>query len=155
MSVQIETKAAVTVAEMARMLGMSRARFYQLQKAGVFPFPVYDVSNHRPIYVEDAQKVCLEVRRRNCGINGKPVLFYAKNNMRAPVLKAKKEKPKANHADLIDALSSLGLDSTTSEVNEAIREKFPRGTEGIDESEVIRVVFVHLKRQNSTDNVRR
>jgi hypothetical protein len=154
MNVQIETKAAVTVAEMARMLGMSRARFYQLQKAGVFPTPVYDVKNHRPIYVEEAQKVCLEVRRRNCGINGKPVLFYAKNNMRAPVPKAKKEKPKANH-DLIDALSSLGLDSTAAQVNEAVREKFPKGTEGIDEAEVIRVVFVHLKRQNSTDNVRR
>ena len=97
--------------------------------------------------------VCLEVRRRNCGINGKPVLFYAKNNMRAPVPKAKKAKPKANHADLIDALSSLGLDSTASEVNEAVKEKFPRGTEGIDESEVIRVVFVHLKRQNTANNV--
>src|SRR5271156_2171552 len=130
----IETKAAVTVAEMARMLGMSRARFYQLQSAGVFPLPVYDVSTHRPIYVEDAQKVCLEVRRRNCGINDKPVLFYAKNKMRAPGPKAKKEKPKANHTDLIDALSSLGLDSTSTEIAEAVKEKFPRGTEGIDEA---------------------
>jgi len=65
MSVQIQTKAAVTVAEMARMLGLSRARFYQLQSAGVFPSPVYLVSNRRPIYVEEMQEVCIEVRRRN------------------------------------------------------------------------------------------
>ena len=153
MSVQIETKTAVTVAEMSRMLGLSRARFYQLQNAGVFPCPVYDVSTRRPIYVEEAQKVCLEVRRRNCGINGQPVLFYARNNMKAPVPKAKKEKPRANHADLIDALSSLGLDSTAAQVEEAVKEKFPKGTEGIDQAEVIRVVFVHLKRQNTANNV--
>jgi len=154
MSVQIETKAAVTVAEMARMLGMSRARFYQLQSAGVFPLPVYDVSTRRPIYVEEAQKVCLEVRRRNCGINCKPVLFYARN-MTAPAPKVRTEKPKRNHAELIDALSSLGLDSTAAEVDVAVKDKFPRGTEGIEQAEVIRAVFVHLKRQNTADNVRR
>ena len=44
-----ETKAIVTVSEMARMCGLSRARFYQLQKAGIFPSPVYDVSTRRPI----------------------------------------------------------------------------------------------------------
>ena len=154
MSVQFETKAAVTVAEMARMLGLSRARFYQLQQAGVFPSPVYVVSNHRPIYVEKRKKVCLEVRRRNCGVNGKPVLFYARNHSE-PVPKVRREKPKSNHAELIDALSSLGLVSTVSEVDAAVKEKFPRGTEGIDESEVIREVFVYLKRQNSADNVRR
>ena len=34
------TKVAVSVAEMARMVGLSRARFYQLRRAGVFPTPV-------------------------------------------------------------------------------------------------------------------
>jgi hypothetical protein len=70
-----ETKAIVSVSELARMCGLSRARFYQLQRAGVFPPPVYDVSTHRPVYVEELQKVCLEVRRKNCGVNGKPILF--------------------------------------------------------------------------------
>ena len=73
------TKAAVTVAEMARMVGLSRARFYQLLGT-TFPWPVYDVSTRRPIYVEEQQSICLEVRRRNCGIDGKPVLFYARRN---------------------------------------------------------------------------
>ena len=30
----------------------------------------------RPFYHEELQAVCLDVRRRNCGIDGKPVLFY-------------------------------------------------------------------------------
>src|SRR5471030_1670642 len=93
-----ETKAVVTVSEMARMCGLSRARFYQLQHAGVFPSPLYDVSTRRPFYVEELQKVCLEVRRRNCGINGKPVLFYARHNLGSPVAKGQKPKkhPKEN-----------------------------------------------------------
>ena len=76
----VQTKAVVTVSEMARMVGLSRSRFYQLVEAGVFPQPVYSVANRRPIYVEEAQKVCLEVRRRNCGVNGQPVLFYARGH---------------------------------------------------------------------------
>src|ERR1700751_4531911 len=84
MTVHNQTKAAVTVAEMARMVGLSRARFYQLMQAGAFPWPVYAVSTRRPIYVQELQEVCLEVRRRNCGIDGKPVLFYARRLGSAP-----------------------------------------------------------------------
>src|ERR1700678_1877599 len=77
-----ETKAIVTVSEMARMCGLSRARFYQLQKAGVFPAPVYQ--DGRPVYTEEQQQVCLEVRRKNRGVNGKPVLFYARRIITQP-----------------------------------------------------------------------
>jgi site-specific recombinase XerD len=59
----VELKAAVTVAEMARMLGMSRSRFYQLI-GKAFPQPSRDEGG-RPFFDEEGQKVCLEVRRRN------------------------------------------------------------------------------------------
>ena len=74
---QEKTKAVVTVAEMARMLGLSRARFYQLIGTAL-PYPIFDVRTRRPFYSEEQQRVCLEVRRRNCGIDGKPILFYAR-----------------------------------------------------------------------------
>ena len=159
MTVQIETKAAVTVAEMARMVRLSRARFYQLQEAGVFPLPVYDVSTRRPIYVEELQEVCLEVRRRNCGINGKPVLFYA-HRLGATPGKPKVQKPKVETkgkdvSALVDGLNSLGLTTATgSQIEQVTKHLFPKGTEGIDQGEVLRAVFLHLKRQNSADNVR-
>lgn len=73
-----ETKVAVSVAEMARMVGLSRARFYQLIQAGVFPAPERHAETGRPFYGEEAQRTCLEVRRRNCGVNGKLVLFYSR-----------------------------------------------------------------------------
>jgi hypothetical protein len=69
------TKAVVSISEMARMVGLSRSRFHQLIGT-TFPWPLYAVSTKRPFYDEELQKLCLEVRRRNCGIDGKPVLFY-------------------------------------------------------------------------------
>ena len=45
-----DLKAAVSVTEMARMLGMSRSRFYQLIQEGVFLPPIHDVETRRPFF---------------------------------------------------------------------------------------------------------
>ena len=63
---------------MAKLVGSSRQRFHQLMKQGVFPPPVYDIQTRRPHYTEEMQNVCLAVREKNVGINGKVVLFYAR-----------------------------------------------------------------------------
>jgi len=158
-SINCQTKAAVTVAEMARMVGLSRARFYQLMKEGVFPPPVYSIETRRPYYSEETQQACLEVRRRNCGVNGKPVLFYAKRGGSPSSSPKKARKPKAkpnkHYAVIVDAVRSLGLVSATADqVGAAIKALFPGGTEGMAEPEIIRAVFVHLQRQVTSDNVR-
>ncbi len=154
-----QTKAVVTVAEMARMVGLSRARFYQLMDQGVFLPPVYDIRTRRPIFVEEMQKVCLEVRRRNCGVNGRPVLFYARRGGSPSSLPRKASKPKAKpnkqHTAIVDAVRALGLMTTADQVAQAIKSLFPGGTDGVEEPEVIRAVFVDLQRQYSSDNVGR
>jgi hypothetical protein len=153
-----ETKAVVTVSEMARMVGLSRARFYQLVREGVFPQPVYDKG--RPVYTDQIQQVVLEVRRRNRGIDGRPVLFYArrraiqpaKRKMRADPLPAKSK----DIASLLDGLNALGLTTATAaQVLNVTLELFPQGTKGLDQAEVLKVVFLHLKRQNQGDNAGR
>src|SRR6516165_2324493 len=110
-----ETKAVVSVSEMARMVGLSRARFYQLQKAGVFPAPSYQAG--RPVYTEDQQQVCLEVRRRNRGIDGRPVLFYSRRRGIRPARHKKRaDPPPARSKDitaLLDGLNALGLTTAT------------------------------------------
>jgi hypothetical protein len=153
---QEKTKAVVTVAEMSRMLGLSRARFYQLI-GSAFPTPSRDEQTKRPYYTEDQQKVCLEVRRRNCGIDGKPILFYARRGgAPSPTRKSIKPKPNREHVAIIDTVRSLGLVSATAEqVGSAIRILFPGGLQSADQAEVIRGVFVHLQRQNRADNVGR
>ena len=156
---QEKTKAVVTVAEMARMLNLSRARFYQLI-GSAFPPPSRDAETKRPFYTEEQQKVCLEVRRRNCGIDGKPILFYARRGG-APSSSTRKSikpksKPNREHFAIIDAVRSLGLVNATAEqVGSAIRILFPGGLQSVDQAEVIRGIFVHLQRQNRADNVGR
>lgn len=151
MSVPNETKAAVTVAEMARMVGLSRSRFYQLIGTA-FPRPERQAGTGRPVYTEAQQEVCLEVRRRNCGIDGKPVLFYARRLGTAPARpKAAKPKlePKGDISALVDGLNALGLaTATAAQVRRVTEELYPQGTAGIDQGEVLRAVFLHLKRQN-------
>ena len=154
-----EFKAAVTVAEMSRMLGLSRSRLYQLIGTA-FPEPSRD-ENGRPYYSEEQQRLCLEVRRRNCGIDGKPILFYApRNTTPLPTRsrrKAQDRKARDNrNADILDGVRALGLTTATMEqVAGAVEQSFPSGIEGVDPGEVIRQAFLSIRRQNSGDNVRR
>ena len=134
----------VSVSEMARQCALSRSRFYQLVVGGTFPFPLYDVQTRRPFYPAELQHVCLEVRQRNCGINGRPVMFYAQRVLGKP--RVAPAKMKAKHADLIDAIKSLGLAATAAQVEAAVTELFPNGTDSVNHGEVIRSVFVHLKK---------
>ncbi len=163
---QVQTKAVVTVAEMARMCSLSRARFYQLIQAGTFPQPEHDPLTGRPFYTEELQRNCLEVRRRNCGVDGRPVLFYARGNR--PLVQVQPTRPTTahprraklpkadDHADLLDGLSALGLASVTaSQVEAALRLLYPSGVGGVYGGDVLRAVFLNLKRQNTGDNVGR
>jgi hypothetical protein len=155
MSVRIESKSAVSVCEMARLVGLSRSRFYELIEAGVFPSPLYDIVTRRPYFTEEMREACLVVRRTNCGVNGRITLFHARHRPGpAPVRPDKKAtapKTSANHhADLLDGLRALGLATVTaSHVMTALKEVFPRGTDGHDGGEVLRAIFLRLKGQGS------
>jgi hypothetical protein len=152
-----ETKAVVSVSEMARMVGLSRQRFYQL-KGTTFPHPLYHAATRRPFYPTDLQQVCLDVRRRNFGVDGKPVMFYCTGHrprVQKPVRKRKPEKKSKQYAGLMDGLTALGLVVSQDRVAQAVKQLFPNGIGGADEAEVLRAVFLHLKRQDSGDNVGR
>lgn len=154
---KVQTKAAVSVSEMARMVGLSRARFYQLQSTA-FPKPVYDAETGRPFYNEELQQVCLEVRRRNCGIDGKPILFYARRTGSVVPTTKRKKKPtqpkQSRYAEIVEGVRALGLTTVTAaQVEEAVGARYKLGTDGVDQVEIIRAVFLDLKRQNSSDNV--
>ena len=125
----------------------------QLVKAGVFPAPLYDVETKRPYYPEDLQAQCLEVRKRNLGINGKVIMFYARRPglTATPKAKTPKVRPKETerYPDILEGLTALGLVVTSAQVAEAVGQVFPQGTEGTDPGEVIRKVFLRLKGKNT------
>ena len=143
----------VSVAGMARMVGLSRQRFHQLMREGVFPPPVYDAATKRPYYTEDMQQVCVTVREKNIGINGRVVLFYSR---RSDIRLEKTHKRRSTshttrlkHQELIDGLKGLGLSNASDEaVATAMQELYPKGTANVNETEVLRTIFVHLMRRN-------
>ena len=91
------------------------------------------------------------------GIDGKPVLFYSRRP--TPALPARKPKKAAvvsdgKYADLIDGLRGLGAANVTSaQVAEAVKILYPQGVPDVADGVVLREVFLHLRRQNSGDNV--
>jgi hypothetical protein len=154
-------KTGVSISEMARSVGLSRQRFHQLMTGGVFPKPLRDEESGRPYYDESSQAQCLEVRRRNCGVNGKIVLFYARrqqSTLIAPPTRTAKPRPTPpdRHDDILEGVKSLGLSQVTAaQVGEIVKQLFPAGVSGIDSGEVIRAVFLSLRVKNSADNLGR
>ena len=147
-----QIKSVVSVSEMARMVGLSRQRFHQL-RGTTFPEPDYDPETNRPFYDQEKQEVCLSVRQRNCGIDGKPILFYARrNDVGVPRKTRKPTTPTAKnnkYDHIVESLKALGLQSATaSQVDEALKSLFPDGTKSVDEAEVVRTVFLHLQSTN-------
>lgn len=152
-------KAAISIKDCAALCGLSRQRFMQLVTAGVFPKPLIDKATRRPYFTEEMQAQCLEVRKKNMGINGKVVMFYSRRPNTTPTTpkeKKPKDKPTDRHIEILDGLKALGLVTVTAtQVAEAVKEFFPKGTSAVESGEVIRAIFVHLHRKNSGEKVGR
>lgn len=152
MSENIVSKSAVSVTEMARMAGLSRARFYQLVKQGTFPPADEDNLSKRPCYLEEKQRQILEARRRNCGVDGKPILFYSRRrDLGQTKTQRPTKQPNNQYADIIDGLAALNVNTTVAQVEPIVKEFFPTGTESVDPGEVIRAVFLRIRSQNPPD----
>jgi hypothetical protein len=122
-------------------------------RRGTFPPADKDAVTGRPCYFEAKQRQVLEVRRRNCGVDGRPLLFYSRRHDLGQTKAAPrpaKPKAKANqYADLIDHLAAVKVVVTAAQVEAVVKEKFPNGIEGIDPSVVFLAVHERLHRQNS------
>lgn len=142
-----QPKAAITVSKMCEMLGMSRSQFYWHIKRGNFHGPL-KLSNGRPYYNASQVEDNLKARAMGIGVNGEYVLFYERD-YDAPKA-ASTPTRKADYNDLMDGLQLLGLNGlTTKQVTEAATICYPNGTVGLDENDVLRTVFRHLKRSGS------
>ena len=146
-------RSIVNVSQMARMVGLSRQRFWQLACEGVFLMPVYDIRTKRPFYDESMQEANLRVRQTNFGLNNRPILFYARRPIEQKSAEPKTKRsasPKAapQYGSLIEGLKQLGMATiTAAQVESAITTLYPAG-QPTDEGEVLRTIFVHLMRRD-------
>ena len=96
----------VSVAGMAKLVGLSRQRFHQLMTEGVFPSPVYDIRTRRPHYTEEMQRSAwrLGKKRRHQRSGGAflcPSSRYAhpKKTNQTPRVRFAHENPQTRWAD--------------------------------------------------------
>ena len=163
------TKEIVSVSEMARTLGFSRARFYQLMHEGVLPKPTKTAEGSRPFFNREQQEQCIGVRRTNRGVNGQAILFYAMRSPRTPQQHSRtrrrgRPRPPAPRSsassndttitELRHSLSQLGLINVTEQrIRIALVETYPDGHAGVESAELLRSVFGQLNRRNTDDNL--
>jgi hypothetical protein len=134
---EIQLPSVCSVRQMADHLRLSRERFYQLQKAGVFPPPVYDIATKRPFYPLDLQQICLQIRKTGVGFNGQAVLFNTPRNRSKP-----RDHSNPQIIQYVQALKGVGCITNAKKVRAAISVIYPNGLNGKQDGIIIR----HLAR---------
>ena len=107
-------KQIISIGDMAKALGHSRARFYQLQKEMIYPPPIYDIRTKRPFYDANLQQICHEIRATGISFTGRYILFYSprKNNPDRP-----KRKSNSKNRELVMTLNNMDLNVNHGEVD--------------------------------------
>ena len=136
------SKQIVSMTEMAQMLQLSRARFYQLLDAGSFPKPLKDERSNRPYYDLKLQEQCLECKQSGIGVDGSFMLFYSP---RKKTTKPRTKKVDPQIKELSETLQSMGLDCTDNNVVWALKQVYPLGYEDEEQGVIIRELFRYLK----------
>ena len=138
-------KPICSVTELVRSLGMSRARFYQLQREGFFPQAIYDLRTRRPFFDTRLQEICHEVRQTGIGFNGHYILFYSARNNNEDKPTKRKTRTNSQYGELVATLNGMGLEVNHSQVEQAVQAQYPDGIEKEDMGIVIRELFRFLK----------
>ena len=132
-----------SVIELAKKLGLSRARFYQLHNTGVFPPPVYCLYTKRPFYPMDIQEQCLQIRKSGIGLNGRPIIFYSKRDNTATKPDCCLEQ---KYRELSDALGRMGLKTSPVKAEKALMAVYPDNWKKLDiDGAVIAEVFRYFQ----------
>ncbi len=164
MNKQQPLKEIVSVTEMARMCRLSRARFYQLVKEGIFPNPSRNIQTKRPFFDKSQQEQCLLVRKINKGANGKCVIFYGcrlealpspkRNRKQLPISKPPKARQDPVITELRHGLAQLGIANINdADLRKALTQAYPEGHRDVEKSELLMTVFGELQRRNSADKL--
>lgn len=151
-------RAYVSLSELAEdILGISRARLYELIARGAMPQPIFCVRTKRPLFDAELQRQALAVRQSGVGIDGSAVIWYRRDRQTpttasAPAPARARRRTSngetSQYAELVSSLQALGVgNADEGSVAAAVSECFPNGIDSQQESDVLRVLFRHLRRR--------
>lgn len=127
----------VTISELSEILGISPSRLYDLIRDGILPEPLRNPKNQRPYFSSELTEACKQVVRTRVGLNGLPYTPNRKRN------KDGRSNHRSRHDSLVLSLAGLGLNATSKEVDEVVRSL----PEGLEEGELVKQVFLALRRR--------
>jgi hypothetical protein len=142
------TKPIVSIKELCDMLQMSRSRYYQLVDSGFFPKPLIEKRSNRPYFDAALQKQILEARQTGIGVDGSYLLFYSPRKKERRSFLKKKKKADPVSQELTYMLNSMGVETAFEEVQKALNELYPDGTEGVDQGVVTRELYRYFKQKS-------
>lgn len=144
MIISSDIKGICTVSAMAKKVKLSRPRFYQLIKEGVFPGPNYCAATKRPFYTPDMQQKCLDVRETGIGHNGEYVIFYAQRK--------KKDTSDQKYQWLINGLKNMGCSVSYNHIKDNISSVYPEGIPiKKDHGIILRDFYCYFKKECKKD----
>lgn len=101
----------VTVTELCDLIGISKNRFYALQKAGIFPAALRSALSNRRVYDTALVEQCFGVVRNRVGANGVPYVPQPQES--DPKLRAPQEARRASRgSDRVLGLTRTYRDSS-------------------------------------------
>ena len=153
------TEAVISVSEMARRLNLSRCRFYELVRAGVFPAPCYCPYSRRALYPAELRDKCLNVKATNIGVNGQYALFNRPRSAAVADINRPASQRTAGHrprrqgdpllASLREGLLALGHAAVSDDqIRSALQSAYPSGAAGVDPGTVLASVFRLIRASN-------
>jgi DNA-binding transcriptional MerR regulator len=146
------SKQAVSITEMSKMVGLSRQRFNQLIKEGVFPSPSREESTGRPYFNSEQQQQCVTIRQTNTGYNGKPILFYTKRKDSGIKRKAPAEKKRNDFSHVLAPLEGLGRVVSNQELEAAMKVVFPDGVGERTPEAMVPALMRYFRSKDSGDS---
>ena len=144
-------RAGISVLEMAKTLGLSRSRFYQLMGSGKIPCPIYDVKTRRPFYDQKLQEICLKIKQTGIAYDNTIIMFNTarqttQKRPQKPDVTQTIESPTDNkYSDIVEALAEMGVRTNVEAVGKAIKQIYPNGQDDVDEGVMLRDLFRHLR----------
>jgi predicted DNA-binding transcriptional regulator AlpA len=132
----------MTATELGTLIGLSRARIYQLCRAGRFPKPSKGEFTTRSFFSAEAVQTVLKIKAEGIALDGRPIVF---NKITSP---RKKNSPKAQTQSapnpILDYLEGLGLSVNAGQLDGVLAELFPHGWQSHPQEEVVQKAYQRL-----------
>ncbi len=122
----------ISVGDLCEILGLSKSRFYALLRDGIFPEPMRNPSNNRPVFNAEQTEMCRQVLRTHIGVNGKP---WTPNRKKKTAARASAKKKDAQEGRIV-ALAGFGITTTAGEIEKAM-QSLPDDGRGMEEAEIV------------------